>query len=246
MIPSCKVGYPDPKTRSEAAALRAWSGLGTVACVADDAGRNALLLQRLDGNSSLESYPDDERACAIIAEILARLHGVAPPPGVRTVAEEAAELQDQVQERGARHPRLLPARAVDQALATLSDLQAFDQPGWMLHADCHFLNVLPTLPGGLEPQEWRAIDPLPTVGPREWELLPLLRNRWADAQATGDPDAALRQRVDQVCDILGADARYARQLAQAASVCMLLDLLPTLPTHFFVPPHQLMLAWLDA
>jgi streptomycin 6-kinase len=234
-----KVGYPDPKTRSEAAALRAWTGRGTVRCLADDPDRQALLLERLDGDRSLETHPDVDAACAWIADLLARVHQVAPLPGLRTVAGEAVELAEQIETAAAQHRGMLPVRSVDQALATLADLAAPGADVWMLHADCHFLNVLPTLDGA----GWRAIDPLPTAGPREWELLALLRNRWADAAAGGDPDAALGRRVDQVCEVLGADAAYARRLAQAASVFMLLELLPTEPTHFFVPPHQLMLGW---
>ena len=45
------------------------------------------------------------------------------------------------------------------------------QTSWLLHADCHFLNVLRTFDG----TGWRAIDPLPTAGPKEWELLPVCR-----------------------------------------------------------------------
>ncbi len=233
-----KVVYPDPKTHAEAAGLRAWSGLGTVACLAEDAARNALLLERLDGNASLETYPDVDAACTLIGAILRRLHGVAPPSGVRTVAAESVEVAEQIRTLAARHPGLVPRQLVDRALATLTELQA-PHPVWLLHADCHFLNVLRTVDGA----GWRAIDPLPTAGPREWELLPILRNRWAAAAATGDPDAALRRRVDQLCEILGADAGYARRLAQAAGVFMLLDLVPTEPTHFFLPSQQLMVHW---
>lgn len=236
-----KVVYPDPKTHAEAAALRAWSGLGTVGCVAEDLSRNALLLERLDGDVSLETFPDLEVACTLIGDILQRLHGVAPLPGVPTVADEARDLSEQIRAKVARCRSLLPARLVVQALATLGELQAPGQPVWLLHADCHFSNVLRTLDGS----GWLAIDPLPTAGPREWELLPILRNRWSDATATGYPDAALRRRVDQLTEILGADAAYARRLAQAASVFMLLDLVPDDPTHFFVPPHEVMLHWVD-
>lgn len=233
-----KVVYPDPKTHAEAAALRAWSGLGTVRCLSEDRARNALLLERLDGDASLEGFPDIDAACAVIGAILVRLHGVAPLTGVRTVAAESLEVSAQTRALAARHPTLLPRRAVDQAQATLAELQA-PQPQWLLHADCHFSNVLRTVDGA----GWRAIDPLPTAGPREWELLPILRNRWPDAAVTGDPERALRRRVDQLCETLGADAAYARRLAQAASVAMLLDLLPTDPTHFFVPALQQMLHW---
>lgn len=235
-----KVVYPDPKTYGEAAALQAWSGLGgTVDCVAADVERHALLLERLDGDESLQTHADIDEACAIIGGLLAALHSVRPFASVRTVAQEAAEIAEQIRRLAFRFPAVVAARSVDRALNTLAELQAPGQPVWLLHADCHFLNVLRTVDGA----GWRAIDPLPTAGPREWELLPILRNRWPDAVATGNPEAALRRRVDQVSELLGADGRYARRLAQAASVFMLLDLVPTQPAHFFVPPHALMVGW---
>lgn len=235
-----KVVYPDPKTYGEAAALQTWSGVGgTVECVAADLEHHALLLERLNGDVSLETYPDIDEACAVVGALLASLHDVRPFDGVRTVAQEAAEIADQIRGLSARYPALVASRWVDQALETLSDLQSTDRPVWLLHADCHFLNVLRTVDG----TGWRAIDPLPAAGPREWELLPILRNRWADALATGDPEAALCRRVDQLSELLGADAGQARRLAQAGSVLMLLDLVPTEPGHFFVPPHTLMVHW---
>jgi streptomycin 6-kinase len=235
-----KVGYPDPKTQWEAKALTAWAGRGTVRCVDYDAGRNGLLLERLDGDVSLEHDADIDHACEVIGSILANLHTVPVPEGIRTVAEEAAEVVDRLRSGVRGSPGLLPSRQVAGAMSTLGDLQVSDGASWLLHADCHFLNVLRTLDGS----SWRGIDPLPTAGPREWELLPLLRNRWADAAATGDPDAALRRRVDLVCELIGADVARARLIAQAAAVTMLVELLPDDPGHFFVPPLQVMGCWL--
>ena len=77
------------------------------------------------------------------------------------------------------------------------------------------------------PAAWRAIDPLPMAGRREWELIALLRNRWPDAVASGDPDRALRRRLDQVCERADLDRRsLARACAQAAAVDNLLTVLP--------------------
>lgn len=110
----------------------------------------------------------------------------------------------------------------------------------LLHNDAHFLNMLGTTEG--EPG-WRAIDPYPFVGPVEVELVPVLRNRWADAAVPGDPDRALRRRVDVMSEIIGADPARARAFAQAAAVVNLLALLSDEPDHFFVPPYAVIADW---
>ena len=57
----------------------------------------------------------------------------------------------------------------------------------VVHGDLHYENVLHALPG--QPPRWVAIDPLPVAGYPEWEVAPVIRNRWDDAAATGDPSA---------------------------------------------------------
>jgi len=73
--------------------------------------------------------------------------------------------------------------------------------------------------------------------------VPLLRNRWNDAAATGDPDRALRRRVDQFAEMVGADSTRCREIAQAVAVDNLLHLLVHDPSHMFVPPYTVMAAW---
>jgi len=70
-----------------------------------------------------------------------------------------------------------------------------------------------------------------------------LRNRWDDAAANQDPDAALRRRVDLVSEIVGMDRELVRAIAQAVAVDNLLWLLPREPRHMFVPPYRVISAW---
>jgi len=84
------------------------------------------------------------------------------------------------------------------------------------HGDLHYENVLHALPG--QPPRWVAIDPLPVAGYPEWEVAPVIRNRWDDAAATGDPERALRRRFDIVCERAALDRHLAQAVLQAVAV----------------------------
>lgn len=240
-----KVGWREPGTDGEVAALRAAPHGAMVELVADDADLGALLLQRLDPAHSLEDHPDVDEACGVIGDLVARVSSVPAPRGVRPMAEEVERITASIEEHRAGSG-WLPTAVVDRAVATLADLHAEldGREGLpLVHGDCHFLNVLHTLPG--EPPAWVAIDPLPVAGRPEWEVVAPLRNRWADALATGDPDRALRRRVDVLCEPAGMDRRLARAVAQAAAVDNLLWLLPRDPEHMFVAPYGVIAHWED-
>jgi streptomycin 6-kinase len=139
----------------------------------------------------------------------------------------------------------VPAAQVDRARSTLDDLllelASRDDRLSLLHRDLHYLNVLHTPVG--EPPSWLGIDPLPLAGLREWELTPMLRNRWDDAVATGNPERALRRRVDHVAAIAGLDAELARRCSQLVAAKALHHLLADQPDHMFVPPYLIMVTW---
>jgi len=235
-----KVSRPTWPIEPEVVALRAWDGHGAVACHAYSRHDNAVLLQRLDANRSLDADPDIDSACRAAASVLAELHRVTPPTGFRHLIVEAQSLADEIRHRSRGPlPAPLTPRQVKQAIDTWQGIEP-EPTDRLLHNDAHFLNVLATIDG--EPS-WRAIDPYPFVGPVEIELVPLLRNRWADAAATGDADRALRHRVDMMSEIIGGDPARARAFAQAAAVVNLLLLLPKEPDHSFVPPYTVIAGW---
>ena len=224
----------------EVVALRAWDSRGAVHCRAYSPDHNAVLLQRLDGNRSLDVVPDVNEACRAAASVLAELHRAIPPAGFRHLAVEAQSLAAEIRDRSrGRLPAALTQRQVEQALDTWESVRPAPTDR-LLHNDAHFFNVLATLEG--EPG-WLAIDPYPFVGPVEIEVVPVLRNRWADATVTGDADRALRYRVDMMSEIIGGDPARARAFTQAAAVVNLLALLPTQADHFFVPPYRVMAGW---
>ena len=241
-----KISWLDDGTRAEPIALRAWAGLPAVQLLEHDESAGAMLLQRLDGDRTLQSLPGIDQACTVIGTILASLTSVTAPDGVPRLEVEVQRIADAIAIHQVTHPWILPATVVDQSLATLRELVqelGRGQRRVLVHGDCHFLNVLHRLQG--EPAGWVAIDPLPSAGISEWDVTALLRNRWHDALVTGDGDAALRRRVNLVSEIAGMDPARVRAIAQAVAVDNLLWLLPRDPQHMFVAPYQVMSSWRD-
>lgn len=238
-----KVGRPGPTGIAEGRALAAWRGRGTVRLYRHDLQRNALLLERLDAHRSLEYQQGIDEACDVIATILAGIAGTAAPQDVPPLSDEIERLLVSIESNLRAAPDAAPANDVARASDTLTQLLD-ELPRLrlsLLHSDCHFLNVLHTLPG--QGAGWKAIDPTPIAGIGEWELTPVLRNRWVDAVRSGDPDAALRRRVDRMSGIIGLDPSLVRACAQALAVDNLLWLLPRSPDHLFVAPYSVLSRW---
>ena len=113
-----------------------------------------------------------------------------------------------------------------------------------VHGDLHFCNVLHTRSGGPDPG-WRVIDPLPSLGPAELDVIAPMRNRWQDAVATGDPERALRRRLDQLVEVAGLDLALARSLCQAVAVDNVSWILLEKPVKQdrFLDPYRVMATW---
>lgn len=188
----------DDETAGEPAALAAWHGHGSVPLLAHDPATGSMLLDRLDGDRSLSAVPDDLEALRILTGLMAGLHSVPPPPGIRHLGDIAREMLGRV-------PRAGAGDLIDTCAAVLRDL--VDEPGdRLLHWDLHFDNVLATLD---DPDRWLAIDPKPLVGDPGFDLLAALHNRWDDVVATGDVPRAVRRRFDLMTEILDLDRRRA-------------------------------------
>ncbi|GIF04713.1 aminoglycoside phosphotransferase family protein [Actinoplanes siamensis] len=186
----------DEETAGEPIALRAWGGRAAVRLLEHDPGTGSMLLERLDPGRTLGSVEDVRAALRTLGEILARLHAVAAPPGLRSLAGLASYLL----ERASRAVPLLPDPA-DRALArscAAALREVLPEPGdRLLHWDLHYDNVLATPDGA----GWVAIDPKPLGGDPGFELLAALHNRF---------DAAdVAYRFDLMTEVLGLDRRRA-------------------------------------
>lgn len=240
-----KVTPPVSWIGGEAAALSAWArndhrtGVPRMiipAAVAPD--DRVILLPRLDPSRSLEDHPDTDEAIDIIAQILVGIAGTPPAPGALTLVDELDRIEEGFSVDGP-----VPADQVDRARRRLVDLRSHltTTPQSLLHNDLHFSNVLRSR--SEDEPAWFGIDPLPVIGIGEWEPIPMLRNRWPAAAASGDPDRSLRRRVDQVCEVTGYDPELVRCCAQIVAVANLHWLLPDRRDHLHAPAYLLMAGW---
>ena len=145
-----KVSVPHPGAEAEPLALRAWAGKGAVRLYEHDKVDRAMLLQRLNGDHTLQDLPEIDEACTVIGTILATLDAAPVPPEVPKLEAEVQRITESIDSNRATHPFVLTASVAGGALATLrelvQDLRARAQRG-LVHGDGHFLNVLHTLPG---------------------------------------------------------------------------------------------------
>ncbi|RJL24433.1 aminoglycoside phosphotransferase family protein [Bailinhaonella thermotolerans] len=183
-------------------ALRIWDGRGAVRLLADDPVAGAMLLERLDFTRPLSVLGDEAEEARIIAEMLVRLHAHPAPPGMRRLADVAADMLGEVPaalERLAgerdRHLLKMCAGAVRELLPESGDR--------LLHWDLHHKNVLA---GEREP--WLAIDPNPLAGDPGFDLMPALGDLWDETAETGDPARVLR-RFDLMTEVMGLDRERA-------------------------------------
>ncbi len=143
-----------------------WDGEGAARVLAHD--DTAILMERAEGTASLavmsRSGHDDE-ACAILCEVVARLHkprSDPPPGGLVTLEHWFRELAP----AAASHGGILPesAKVAKLLLADQRDIR-------VLHGDLHHDNVLDFGARG-----WLAIDPKRVVGDRGFDYANIFTN----------------------------------------------------------------------
>lgn len=186
-----KVGWRDAETRHEAEALRRWDGHGAAQLLeaSDEAG--ALLLERLDAGTSLTSAAMGV-AIEVAAELLSVLH-VSAWPGL----DDALELESHAPAPGETYRERIRELRPDVERAFRS------APHVLLHGDFHYENVLRS------GTSWKAIDPKPSHGPAEWDLLPLLRNRFAEFPPGPQLLPGIRDRLESLIAATGAHPERA-------------------------------------
>ncbi len=206
-----KVSYPDEESASEASALTAWDGDGAVRLLARDETGYALLLERLDPDRSLFALPVDE-GVETLGLLLARLHRTAAPGGVPRLAEECPRWLETVpRDWDACCPRE-DRRLLEAAMATWRELGP-DAGDDLLHRDLHYGNVLA---GTREP--WLAIDPKGMAGEPGYDVIPAVWNQLEQQLAADDPHAAVRRRVDHLCEVAGIAREPAYRWTAARAV----------------------------
>ena len=211
-----KVGVPNKEMRTEAAALRAFDGRGSVRLLESDTDAGALLLERLRPGAVLTTLADeahDDEATTIAATVMRGLWCPAPPghdfPTVADWGKSFANLRTRF--GGGTGP--LPRAQVDEAEALFFELLTSSGPPVLLHGDLHHDNIL-----SAHRQPWLAIDPKGVVGEPAYEVGALLRNLWPDRHAHQNPGRLLKRRAHQLAEELGLDRARVRGWAVAQAV----------------------------
>jgi len=162
-------GVQLPEAFAKATIAREGAG-GAVRLLEADADSGALLLERLDGDRSLEDLPVDE-ATLDAGVLLGRL-AVRAPEGLRTMDQELAEIASLIESGWEEQGRPFPRALVDHALE-YARLPVHSVPRLLVNQDLHYGNVLA---GEREP--WLVTDPEGLAGDPEFGVAPLLWNRF--------------------------------------------------------------------
>ncbi|MGK2950332.1 MAG: aminoglycoside phosphotransferase family protein [Acidimicrobiales bacterium] len=191
-----KVQLPHPESDPEAAGLAAWDGDGTVHLLAHDPDRRALLLERCCPGAALADEGGTEVAVRAGARLGARLHRVAAPPGLPTLAEVLDRWADELEGRLVQ-PYVDPGLG-RLAVETMRRLPRACPRPVLLHGDLNPTNVLTA-----RRQPWLAIDPKPMVGDPAYDGPRLITQ--PDPLATADPAATVARRLALVAGAMEVD-----------------------------------------
>ncbi|GAA3163040.1 MULTISPECIES: APH(6)-I family aminoglycoside O-phosphotransferase [Streptomyces] len=198
-----KLQMPREETTAALIGLRAWNGDGIVRLLDHDPESSVMLLERLDGARTLASVEDDDVAMSVLAGLMARLHSVPAPEGLRGLGDIARDMLASVPAAVGALPDPEDRRRLRGWASAVTELVG--EPGdRMLHWDLHYGNVL-----AAEREPWLAIDPEPLVGDPGFDLWPALDTGWERLHTTGDAPRAVRRRFDLLTEALGLDRRRA-------------------------------------
>jgi streptomycin 6-kinase len=192
-----KLTWPHDEARHEHLALATWRGDGAVRLLAADPGGWVMLLERLHADRNLSRVPLGD-ALTCIAELLRRLNSPADGPFTR-VADRVPEWSAEITTVLRESPNGVSRRLLESAAWVLADRPSVGTPV-LLHTDLHYENVL-----AADREPWLAIDPKPMLGDAEYEVAPLLWNRWEEATGSNDLARHLYRRAEIVAEAAGLD-----------------------------------------
>ncbi len=233
-----KVGVPNPELTSEIEALRLYDGLGAARLIDSDAEKGLLLEERLQPGTMLLEAPDDARATEIAAGVMRSLWRPAPAPllsphFLRNSAKNGGmkgggfiRLEDWFNDGFREYHRAfgsvgpLPRKIMETAEGLVADFFAEREPPVVLHGDFHHYNILKS------GEDWKVIDPKGVIGPRGYEVGPLLINPFDGRLRGPHAKSIIARRFDILSEQLGMDRSRIRGwgIAHAAlSACWDLD-----------------------
>lgn len=193
-----RLAPPDERTRGELAALDFWNGRGTVLQYDADPAAGASLLERLDGDATLQQI-DLEPAAEVLGEMMRRL---AVPIGDQHVPSTGEMVTSRLAElerdwRGAGEPFhrsvLESARSAGESLMGIRDAVA-------VNGDLHHDQVLR---GDREP--WLVVDPILLQGDIAYDLARCL---WWRLDEMAD-NRTIRDQLARIARAAGVDHDHA-------------------------------------
>lgn len=196
-----KLVLPDGRAADELAALEHWNGLAAVRVLRAEPEAGALLLERLHGDVSLRSLPE-QKALLEASATLQRLWVAPPAAHLPSVAERTAALAEGL--RAASWAAEAAGPLVDEALE-LRDALAGGESMSLLHGDYRQGKVL-----AADRVPWLAVSPRPLVGERAYDLAWLVADRADTLLASPGAAAIARRRIAKLADSLDVDRERLR------------------------------------
>lgn len=229
-----KVGVPNPELTSEIEALRLYDipsvtlragvpvgyGRGAVRLIDSDAEKGLLLEERLQPGTMLLEVPDDAQATEIAAGVMRSLWRSVPEPNHLISLKNWFDkgFRQYHQKFGGSGP--LPQKIVETAEGLVTEFFAENEAPVVLHGDFHHYNLLKAGDG------WKVIDPKGVIGPRGYEVGPLLLNPLGDLLHGPDARQIIERRFAILSEQLGMERSriHGWGVAHAAlSACWSLD-----------------------
>jgi streptomycin 6-kinase len=214
-----KLGIPRDELTSEIAALRLYDGRGACRLLDSDVEKGMLLLERLQPGHMLARLEDDLHATEIAADVMIQLWKDSSDfSGYKTtkvVTADFIQLKDwfggfrRLRSRFDGGTGPLPVHLVEMAESLSNELLAENEDEMLIHGDFHHFNVLESARG------WLAIDPKGVIGPKGYEVGPLLINPVPDFLSGGNPRVQTERRIA----ILSERLDMERERIRAWGIC---------------------------
>jgi streptomycin 6-kinase len=195
-----KLQFPHRECVHEAAALRHWDGRGAVRLLDHDPDRDALLVERCEPGTPLDTLELDSALDAAV-EILERLLVPAHDLVFDTLADEARGWTVELRQAWERHGRPVEPELLERICAMALELAASQQgEPVLLHQDLHAGNILRA-----KREPWLVIDPKPLLGERAFAVVALVRG-----DEFGLSEQLVRHRLDRLSADLSLDRARVR------------------------------------
>ena len=208
-----KLGVPNSELLSEINALTHYNGQGACRLLDSDPQKGMMLLERLEPGTMLSSLEDDEHATRIAADVMSQLWRPVPENRddfIQLTSWFNGFKRLRKQYRGKTGP--LPEDLVELAESLSRELLAENKDEVLMHGDFHHYNILESQRG------WLAIDPKGVVGPKGYEVSPLLTNPYKRFLTGGIPRVQTAKRIAILSEMLGMERERIRNWGISHSV----------------------------